>query len=268
VGTLAEIRGTVEIINPGEKDFRTAKLYEDILEKDRIRTGPAARAKILYDDDSLTVLGENSAIEVREYDLAGDKKRNNSVIGLLQGKLRFIVTKYFAKDKSNFSVQTPTAVMGVRGSDSVAILDGDCTKGFQLFGNSQFVCAGGGGRMIELPGGFGAKGCAGVCEGPFPINMEQMDELLGFFAKMTAPKDELSGFDSQDKKGDILQPPQLFPGTFVAKPPHEGGSGGGSFLLKGKGKGKGASKPGIKGGPKVEPKPGTKPGTKKGVPTE
>ena len=119
--------------------------------------------------------------------------------------------------------------------------------------------------MIELPGGFGAKGCAGVCEGPFPIKMEQLDELLGFFAKMTAPKDELSGFDSQDKKGDILQPPQLFPGTFV-KPPHEGGSGGGSFLLKGKGKG--GTKAGPKAGPKTEPKPGTKPGPKKGVPTE
>ncbi len=134
VGVLSEVRGTVEILHEGEVSFKSVRQYDDVFEKDKIRTGPDGRAKILYDDDSMTVLAENSAIEIRQYELTQDKKRKQSVIGLLQGKLRFIVTKYLSKESSNFRVQTPTAVLGVRGSDSVAILEGDTTKAYHCLG--------------------------------------------------------------------------------------------------------------------------------------
>jgi hypothetical protein len=49
VGTIGAIRGDVEILHPGEPAFRAAKLYEDVLQKDCIRTGSRAQAKILYD---------------------------------------------------------------------------------------------------------------------------------------------------------------------------------------------------------------------------
>jgi hypothetical protein len=182
VGTIAAIRGEVEILHPGARAFRAAKLYEDVLVKDRIRTGPGGRVKILYDDDSLTILSEKSSIEIEEYELSQKKERKQSLIGLLRGKLRFIVTKYLVKRKANFFVQTPTAVVGVRGSDSVAVLDDDdTTTAYHLSGDLEvtnritgvisFIISM---EYIKIfPDGRQEKGT---------ITPEQMEQLLGYFA--------------------------------------------------------------------------------------
>jgi hypothetical protein len=220
VGTLADVRGNVEIIHPGDKEYRAAKLYEDVLEKDRIRTGPASRVKILYDDDSMTILSENSAMEIRQYDLTSDKKRNNSLIGLLQGKIRFIVTKYLSKDKPNFSVQTPTAVMGVRGSDSVAMLDGDTTKAYHLFGDLEITNAVTGEKLVISSGQFAIVHPDGRVEKGI-ISTQQLEEILGFFARLTSEERKLYWdrfVDELRQDPDVLRhlgAPDLFPDQFV-----------------------------------------------------
>jgi hypothetical protein len=226
VGTLADIRGSVEILHPGDRDFRAAKLYEDVLEKDKIRTGPGARAKVLYDDDSLTTLGENTAIDIQEYRLGADKKRTNSLIGLLQGKLRFIVTKYLVKDKPNFSVQTPTAVMGVRGSDSIALYDGQCTRGFQLSGQVQMSCSDSlEPRTMHLNAAEWGLSCRqGPCQGPNPIGADQLQELLGYFAAAPGGQDHL-GKELTQEVIDLTLPERE--NRRLQQP---GGSQGGSFF--------------------------------------
>ncbi len=243
VGTLADIRGTVEIVHPGEKEFKAAKLYEDVLEKDRIRTGPASRAKILYDDDSMTILSENSAIEIRQYELSADKKRTNSLIGLLQGKLRFIVTKYLSKDKANFSVQTPTAVMGVRGSDSVVILEGDTAKAYHLFGDLEIANSVTGEKLVISSGQWAIIHPDGKMEKGL-ISTQQLDEILGFFARLTREERKLYWdrfLDELEQDPDILRhlgAPDLFPDQFKKS----GGSVGGSFVGAAARKGKAGPK--------------------------
>lgn len=184
VGVLSEVRGTVEILHEGEVSFKSVRQYDDVFEKDKIRTGPDGRAKILYDDDSMTVLAENSAIEIRQYELTQDKKRKQSVIGLLQGKLRFIVTKYLSKESSNFRVQTPTAVLGVRGSDSVAILEGDTTKAYHLFGDLEITNSVTGEKLVIKSGQWAVIFPDGrMITGT--IGPEELKEILGFFSRLS-----------------------------------------------------------------------------------
>lgn len=222
VGTMAEIRGNVEILHPDDKEFRAARLYEDILEKDKIRTGPGARAKVLYDDDSMTVLAENTFIEVREYQVSREKKRNQSVIGLLQGKLRFIVTKYLAKDKSNFVVQTPTAVMGVRGSDSVAVFEGETSTAYHLFGDLEITSSKTGEKLTITSGQWCIVRPDGSMERG-TITADQLENILNFFAKLTPAekkryKDDLEKELRQQGLDVILPAPDRAPDKFV-KPP-------------------------------------------------
>lgn len=184
VGVLAEVRGTVEVLHEGDASFRSARHYDEVFEKDKVRTGPDGRAKILYDDDSMTVLAENSAIEITQYELTQDKKRKQSVIGLLQGKLRFIVTKYLSKESSNFRVQTPTAVLGVRGSDSVAILEGDTTKAYHLFGDLEITNSVTGEKLVIKSGQWAIIFPDGrVITGT--IGSEELKEILGFFSRLS-----------------------------------------------------------------------------------
>ncbi len=230
VGKIVAIRGKVEIFHPGEKGFRPAKLYEDVFVKDQIRTGPQSRAKILYDDDSLTILSENSSIEIREYQLTRDKKRKRSLIGLLAGKLRFIVTKYLIRKKANFFVQTPTAVMGVRGSDSVAVFKGNTTYAYHLFGDLEITNSITGEKLIIKSGEWAIIHPDGSMETGV-ISTEELERLLEFFS--TLPDEEQRKYweKFQDELGEILPEPDREPEQFIKEPSgpkgiREDGSGG------------------------------------------
>lgn len=227
VGVLTEVRGTVEIVHDGEVSFKPARQYEEVFEKDKIRTGPGGRAKILYEDESMTILAENSAIEVRQYELTSDKKRKQSVIGLLQGKLRFIVTKYLSKESSNFRVQTPTAVLGVRGSDSVAMLDGDTTKAYHLFGDLEITNSVTGEKLVIKSGQWAIVFPDGrVTTGT--IGPEELKEILGFFSRLSPEEqkryaDELEKELQQEGIQVILPLPDREPEPFRKPPPQRPG---------------------------------------------
>jgi hypothetical protein len=208
VGTIADLKGLVEILHPGVEAFRAAKPYEEVMEKDRIRTGPGAQVKILYDDDSLTILSENSSFEIQEYQLNDQGERSRSLLGLIKGKLRFIVTRYLVKRKANFYVQTPTAVVGVMGSDSVAVLDDttSTTTAYHLSGELEvtnrmtdqisFISSG---EFITIfPDGRQEQG---------KITTEQMEKILGFFGGTFPPpeavKDQIRRVEQELRQEDI-----------------------------------------------------------------
>lgn len=237
VGVLAEVHGLVEILHEGDPAYRVARHYEEVLEKDKIRTGPQGRAKILYDDDSMTILAENSLMEVKRYELTQDKRRLRSLIGLLQGKLRFIVTKYLSRDQSNFQVQTPTAVLGVRGSDSVVILEGEKTKAYHLFGDLEIVNSITGEKLfiksgqwvVIFPDGRMMTGSIGP---------QELQEILGFFSRLS-PEEQRRYADEIEKELkqygiDVVLPlPDREPGQFprAPKPPKGEGEGGGGVIV-------------------------------------
>lgn len=221
VGVLAAIQGDVEILHPGYKAFRAAKLYEEVLVKDRIRTGPASLAKILYDDDSITVLAENSSIEIEEYELTRQKGRIRSMIRLLKGKLRFIVIKYLVRDKANFQVRTPVAVTGVRGTDGVMTFENACSAGYHLEGTLvEFNCQAPP-RTLLLEPGFWAKSCPDLCDGPFPITDEQRQELLEYFNPRGKGWPGREEEITQELFEEILPLPDREPGKFIYEPVHK-----------------------------------------------
>jgi hypothetical protein len=191
VGIIAKIKRDVQIKHPGDTDFRPAKKHDEVYVGDFIKTGPRSRAKILYDDDSLTILAQNSSMEVEEYQLTPKKKRLKSLIGLVKGKLRFVVAKYLSKKQANFYVKTPTAVMGVRGSDGVVIYDGIITIILYLSGNE---C------LLEIRNNISGATTV-ICPGEFirinadgseergPISTDMLKELLDEFSDATTDEE-------------------------------------------------------------------------------
>lgn len=109
VGHIAALKGRVLIHrNPS---VINAALEEKIFLRDTVETKEASRAKILFKDDSLLTLAENSTLKVKEYlHTKKGEKKGRSIFNLVDGEIRAIV------GKNKFEVHTPTAVAAARGT--------------------------------------------------------------------------------------------------------------------------------------------------------
>ncbi|MBW1766724.1 MAG: FecR domain-containing protein [Deltaproteobacteria bacterium] len=87
---------------------------------DIIRTKSKSRAEVTFLDSSILRLAQSSRVEIKEY--FKGVSRTSGVFKLFRGKIQSIIKlslgKTFGLNKSNrFEVHTPTAVIGVRGTN-------------------------------------------------------------------------------------------------------------------------------------------------------
>lgn len=88
-----------------------------LFRNDSIITGSRGRVKVIMRDGSKVYVGAKSRISLRQYTMKKDKLFS-ATINMLWGKARFFVNKLTAKNAS-FNVNTPTAVLGVRGTQFI-----------------------------------------------------------------------------------------------------------------------------------------------------
>jgi len=107
VGKVVQLRGTATIERG--KSQLPAQVKGGVLASDVITTASASRAKLLFIDDSVLTMSDNSKLVVKEF-IYSKGKEGKSVFNLLDGKMRSVV------GKTKFEVHTPTAVAAARGT--------------------------------------------------------------------------------------------------------------------------------------------------------
>lgn len=107
-GTIVAVKGTVIIQRDGKSIF--AQLKDTVLSNDIIETKEESRAKMLFSDDSILTLAENSKVSIKEYLYSEEDKKGESIIMLIDGKLRSLV------GNTEFEVHTPTMIAAARGT--------------------------------------------------------------------------------------------------------------------------------------------------------
>jgi FecR protein len=122
-GTIASVEGSAEIGRSGE--WYPAALGNDVYQGDTLRTGRPGRMRVVFRDDSVINVGDDSSIVVDEQVFDPNATANRSVFELLRGKVRALVSDYYKETGSVFEVQTGTAVAGVRGTEFVVDYDPD-----------------------------------------------------------------------------------------------------------------------------------------------
>lgn len=121
IARITKAQGNVEILKPG-MEGAPAKLEEPMTEGDILMTETDSRAEITFADQSVIRLAPESKIEITKY-LLENGQRKSGVLNLFTGKVRAIVSKSVRaigasfSDNQNFQVRTPTAVVGVKGTD-------------------------------------------------------------------------------------------------------------------------------------------------------
>ncbi|HAD87839.1 MAG TPA: hypothetical protein DCG48_10795 [Rhodospirillaceae bacterium] len=95
---------------------------------DLVKTGAGARLKIRFSDDSTLTLGENAEVLIDEmvFDPAGGAEQGNQALIMAVGVFRYTSGKIAKASRSSVLFGTPTATIGIRGTD---FLGGELTVG-------------------------------------------------------------------------------------------------------------------------------------------
>ncbi len=128
IGKVVGVEGQVMILPSGGGQARQATAGTVLYEGDTIRAAKNSRAKLLMVDDSIITIAESTELRLSEYRLDDRQKTRNSTLSLITGKVRLLVSKLVAH-RSRYQVQTPTAVMGVRGTSVIVWTETDPATG-------------------------------------------------------------------------------------------------------------------------------------------
>lgn len=86
---------------------------------DRIVTGTTGGVGIVLADDTLVTAGPGSRVELADVRFDSTTHDGNIVIRLLRGAMHFATGLVGKQKPENVRIETPTAVMGVRGTEFI-----------------------------------------------------------------------------------------------------------------------------------------------------
>lgn len=123
-GTIDQISGNVTITS-ADNVTRKATPKERILAGDTITTEAKSETLIKMADDSSVLLRPNTSFKLIEFKYE-KAPTDSSLVNLLRGTARMITGLIARRVPANYRVNTPTATIGVRGTDfEVAVLPED-----------------------------------------------------------------------------------------------------------------------------------------------
>lgn len=116
VGRIIEVRGEGRVVNPAAGRDLAAVEGVEILLGDRLTTGAEALLKLQLVDGSLVLVGSETTLEMDQFqfDPAGESRQASLKLPL--GKIKAKVADLSEFRERRFRIETPTAVIGVRGT--------------------------------------------------------------------------------------------------------------------------------------------------------
>ena len=94
----------------------------DIISKDDLRTGEG-RMQVRFVDESKLRMTEHTRIVIDNVVFDDDPKKSDLAMTFAQGTARFITGKLGTIEKENIRLRTPTAAIGIRGTDFTVTVD-------------------------------------------------------------------------------------------------------------------------------------------------
>ena len=122
IGEISELRGNGEITRVNSTNSFTAEIDSDIFSFDDVRTGNG-RLAIEFLDSSIVKLTEHSKLIIDEYIYDPDPAKSKMALNMASGTARFISGAFGKINKENITINTPTATIGIRGTEFTTTVD-------------------------------------------------------------------------------------------------------------------------------------------------
>ncbi|MFC5067319.1 FecR family protein [Flaviflagellibacter deserti] len=151
-GTAVAVVQSTSASGPGGS--RTLTETNSVYTGDRIATGGIGLAQILFRDNTRLVVAPNSSIVIDRFVYAGNSASAGDVsMKLAKGVFRFMSG---TAPSSTYSIQTPTATIGVRGTQFDVAVGGRQATAVLVFNGAVRVCNRASGRCAEVNRSCGA----------------------------------------------------------------------------------------------------------------
>ena len=122
IGSISELRGNGEVVRQGTTDKLLAELALGIASYDDVRTGNG-RMAIEFLDSSVVRLTEHSKIIIDDFVYDPDPNKSKLALSMASGTARFITGRLAGIKKENIFIRTPSATIGIRGTDFTTTVD-------------------------------------------------------------------------------------------------------------------------------------------------
>lgn len=113
VGTVTQLEGRADLTR-GDAPARPLRSGEAIERRDVLRTKSDSSLELTLSDGSRINMGPATRLVVAEYVVADEP---DGLFEVTRGWIRTFVSDVFSERKESFRVETPTAAMGVQGTD-------------------------------------------------------------------------------------------------------------------------------------------------------
>jgi hypothetical protein len=121
VGLIKVSKGSVQIQRGGEK--LSAAVGSAVQPSDVIVTGADGSAGVTFTDNSLVSVGPNSVFAIDKYSFDTTTHVGEFEGNLKKGRLAAISGKMVKQSPESMKIRTPSAIMGVRGTEFVVQVD-------------------------------------------------------------------------------------------------------------------------------------------------
>ena len=120
VGTIGIVIGQADVVNRNIE----LEIKENIYFGDVIKTGAQTNLQILFDDETVFTIGENTEIVINEfiYDPNQDNELNKISAEVMQGSLKVVTGLISKENPENLLITLPTGVLATRGTEVQALV--------------------------------------------------------------------------------------------------------------------------------------------------
>lgn len=116
-GIIKTVHGQV-LVERGGRNLE-AKVGDPVQEKDRVSAQAGSSAGISMNDETLLSIGPNSSMIIDKYTFNPVTREGQVETSILKGTLRYITGLIGRVNPSAIKVMTPTATIGIRGTDFI-----------------------------------------------------------------------------------------------------------------------------------------------------
>jgi hypothetical protein len=115
IGTITALTGKANIKRSGS--LLTAQVGDKLQERDSILTKDKSKVQIIFNDDTIVTIGQNSNFSIAEYIYEDNNPKPSAKFGLTRGAMRTITGKIGKVAPKRFSVKTDATIIGIRGTN-------------------------------------------------------------------------------------------------------------------------------------------------------
>ncbi len=203
VASIHNIQGEVQLRGAGDEEWTAAREGDKLFEGSQLKTGPDSQALLVWNRGHAVKVFELTRLTLDELSLK--KASEKTSMNILKGKA-FVRAKKLLKKESTFTIRTPTAIAGVRGTEFLVDVRGGASS-FSMLSGLLGISAESG--DIVLGENQAVEVAAGMQGAPEPVEVapEVRTEMESISAEISAELEELGasagggGDDSADLSG-------------------------------------------------------------------